>query len=112
LGGVFLDACIVSAITIDFHDLPFNLPSICASKAAPAKTFLQQLMPLIFFNHFENSHSLKENGFLSEKYWRVDSTAIRYHKAQNHQNWHEYSNQQKNIFRPFFAENVDAIVQN
>ena len=73
---------------------------------------VRSLMPLIFFNHFENSHYLYKNGFLTEEHWASDLSAIRYYIGQNHQNWGEYWNQQKSIFRSSFVEDVDAAVQN
>ena len=73
--------------------------------------YARSLMPLIFFNHFENSHYLYESGFLGEEHWASDLAAIRYYVLENDLNWGETWNKQKGIFRPSFVQDVDAALQ-
>jgi hypothetical protein len=74
------------------------------------ENLIRSVVVLMFFNQFENSHYLYERGFLSEEHWASDLSAIRlYINDQEH--WREIWDQQKQIFRASFVEEVDAVVQ-
>jgi hypothetical protein len=72
----------------------------------PYETMTQSLLPFIFFNHFENSHFLYTEGYLTGEQWQSDLVAIRYFtKAQP--SYARYWADQKEIFRASFVEEID-----
>ena len=67
-------------------------------------------MPLLIFNHFENSHYLYTSGFLEKEHWSSDLAAIRF-SFRTDPNLSSFWEQEKSIFRSSFVEAVDAAVR-
>ena len=62
--------------------------------------------------HFENSHHLFQLGFLSSEQWTTDLKQIAAFIGRNSECKKAWTGGQRSTFRPSFAEEIDAILQN
>ena len=71
------------------------------------EAYLTGLPPFILFNHFENSHYLYQQGFLTEEHWQSDLHTIRgIVKAQKE--YGEYWDRSKDTFRVSYTEAIES----